>query len=76
MIFGFNKNKIFILDRRNYEHLNLYDFTDLNEINYQNIKLEEVINPNKLFDHKTIIGKFSDDKILFTKKNYIFIIKY
>ena len=75
-IFAFNENKIFILDRRYYEHLDLYDFSDLTEIKYKSIRLEEIFNYDELFDYDTIIDNFSFDKILFTKKNYIFLIKY
>jgi len=79
-IFDFKDNKIFILNIRFYRQLNLYDFSNLTKIKYQNIPLEEIICDNyfyeKLFSHDTIIEKFSDDKILFSKDNEIYIIKF
>jgi len=78
-IFGFNDNKIFILKRRFYSPLDLYDFSNLTNIKYQNIPLEKIIYNcfyGKLFSHNIIIDNFSDDKIIFTKNNNIYIIKY
>ena len=79
-IFGFNDNKIFILDGRFYSRLDLYDFSNLTKIKYQNIPLEEISCDNffydKLFSYNTIIDKFSEDKILLTIGKDIYIIKY
>ena len=75
-IFSFYENKLFIINKRFYEQLDLYDFNDLTKIKYQNIPLDKIINCQEIFYYDTIIDNYSDDKILFTKGNYIYIIKF
>ena len=73
--FSLDRNKIFIYSGRYFDQFTLYDLTDITKIKYRNVGIEYIINCNYLL-YNLIIDKFSDDKILFTKDKYIFIIKY
>jgi len=79
IIFNFDENMIFIINKNHYdenENIILYDLTDINNIKYQKFYFDKIISGKDYMPDDIVIKKLSNRKMLVIFNNNIFIIKF